>query len=251
VHPPQEPAFEPPAIKVPPTEPTAGDPVTPPLGAESPEAPAEPQSPAGAALAAEPPALDSTAAPPASSPSAVATELIPVIEPTIATAVSAGSDFEAVASGESSEPMLGSETETKSSLSASGVTEATFQSLAAAGFVSPGRPSVAATETDAETIDAETPPAEETPAESIADDAGSAAIAAYWRWMHARLDAHLQETQIDDLGAPSMHLFRPFPLSWDSALDALEPARSVGVRDRAAFDARAFDGLRDGFVHLG
>jgi hypothetical protein len=134
---------------------------------------------------------------------------------------------------------------------ANGLTEATIESLAAAGFVSPGRPSGPAAEFGVETIEAEASTPEETPTEAVPDDAGPAAIAAYWRWMHARLDAHLEETQVDDLGAPVINPYRPFALSSDSAFDALEPSRSVGIRDRSAFDARAFDGLRDGFVHLG
>jgi hypothetical protein len=36
-----------------------------------------------------------------------------------------------------------------------------------------------------------------------------------------------------------------------SGLEALAPSRSIGIRERSVFDARAFDGLREGFVHLG
>ncbi|MGH8637473.1 MAG: hypothetical protein ACREUZ_10110, partial [Burkholderiales bacterium] len=182
-----------------------------------------------------------------------AVESMPVLEPASTTAVSARPKSAATAPGEFSEPALGSPSaaETTSSPSALGITEATIESLAAAGFVSPGRPSAVPAATSAETIEAETPPSEEMPAESLPEADGSAAMAAYWRWMHARLDAHLEETQVDDLGAPAMHSYRPVAFSWGGALDALEPSRSVGIRERAAFDARAFDGLRDGFVNLG
>jgi hypothetical protein len=174
------------------------------------------------------------------------------LEPASTTAVSERSRSAATESGLDSEPAFGSPLAGGSTSPAStlGITQATIESLAAAGFVSPGRPSAAA-ESDAETIEVETPPSEEAPADSVPDGDTSAAMAAYWRWMHARLEQHLEETQVDDLGAPAMPPYRPIAFSWSSALDALEPARSVGIREQAAFDAHAFNGLRDGFVNLG
>ncbi len=220
---------------------------------------------------------------------------LPVTAPATTTAVFARRAAAASAPGESIEPAFGSASvHTTSPSLAIGITEANMESLAAAGFVSPGRPpAVAADAGRAETVVGEppqfdeTPPSDETsrsgepptsgdttrademsssggtsrsdetPTSGVtatqpgSDAAGSAAIAAYWRWMHARLDAHLEATQADDLGAPASHPYRPLTLSWGSALDALEPLHSVGIRERAAFDARAFDGLRDGFTHLG
>jgi hypothetical protein len=132
-----------------------------------------------------------------------------------------------------------------------GITAATFESLAAAGFVSPGRSLGEPIETSAEVVDPDAAPAEGAPPDSTRENEGAASVAAYWRWMHARLDEHLEGTHPDDLGAPTMHSYRPLALFWSGALDALEPSRSVGIRDRSAFDARAFDGLRDGFTHLG
>jgi hypothetical protein len=146
---------------------------------------------------------------------------------------------------------VGSATEIASSPGVVAVTAAAFESLAAAGFVSPGRPVSAPADSGAETVGSETVPSEEPPAESVGTSGDSAAIARYWRWMHARLDAHLEETEVEDLGAPPMDAFAPVAISWRGALEGVEPSRSVGLHDRAAFDGRAFQGLRDGFVQLG
>jgi hypothetical protein len=92
---------------------------------------------------------------------------------------------------------------------------------------------------------------EATSAETMADAGPSDAIAAYWRWMHARVEAHLEETEVEDLGAPPLYDYRPLAHSFSEGLPALAPVRSVGIRDRTALDARTFDGLRDGFARLG
>jgi hypothetical protein len=155
--------------------------------------------------------------------------------------------------------------------SASGVTPvpsaaASFETLAASGFVSPGRPLASAGDETVESVSEPTDsgPVEErmeaTGVDERADAAGveegtdaaaEPAMAVYWRWMHARLDEHLAHTESEDLGAPSIDPYRLPALGLDDAAEGLAPLRALGVRDRAAFDARPFEGLKDGFARLG
>jgi hypothetical protein len=129
-----------------------------------------------------------------------------------------------------------------------------MESLAAGGFVSPGRTASIADD-GTESLSAETPvdpPADvaEPPAES-APLHGQEAMARYWRWMHARMDALMAAEDVDD--AESAGLFLPMPLSSVSASEGvrLDPVRAVGVRGVGGFDLRAFEGLRDGILRLG
>jgi hypothetical protein len=137
---------------------------------------------------------------------------------------------------------------------------AAFDTLAAAGFVSPGRPSPPGVEETVESVseplDA-APPAEGIEVAALderdepADAAGAPAIAAYWRWMHARLDEHFARTESEDFGAPSIDPYRLPALGLGDAAEGLAPMRALGVRDRTAFESRPFEGLRDGFARLG
>jgi hypothetical protein len=132
----------------------------------------------------------------------------------------------------------------------------TFESLAAEGFVSPGRALGQAGDSSHDALPSEMVapdalPFEDAASEAVAQDESSAAIAAYWKWMHERLTAHLEETEIDDLGAPPLYEYRSLGLFHTEGTEALAPSRAVGIRDRAAFEARTFEGLRDGFAMLG
>jgi hypothetical protein len=46
-----------------------------------------------------------------------------------------------------------------------------------------------------------------------------------------------------------MHEYHPVAQAFGDA--SMAPSRSVGIRDQGAFDARIFDGLRDGLSRLG
>jgi hypothetical protein len=83
-------------------------------------------------------------------------------------------------------------------------------------------------------------------------EAPGESYAAYWRWMHAQLDAHLEQGDADDLGSPPPPLPRlAFSAASRDPLQALAPSTAVGIRDREAFSARAFQGLSDGITRLG
>jgi hypothetical protein len=235
---PAEPAVSvpplPPVVTVPPGDPSTGDPLTP-----------EPASPPPAGI---PGSETPAASAPAGAPSAV-----PFILPAAASAASSTPMAEA-SPGEpgAPAPSVPSTAESSGASSAVAGTPATLETLAAAGFVSPGRPAAGSTELATETIAPETvSPEETTPAETAFGGEPPSAMAAYWRWMHARLEAHLDETEVEDLGAPPLYDYRPLAQSFSEGLPALVPARTVGIRDRAAFEARTFDGLRDGFARLG
>jgi len=141
-------------------------------------------------------------------------------------------------------------------VSATGVAvpSGTMESLALGGFVSPGRASAPVPiETAGELVAPDTPSAAPTlpgePSGDAAVPALGASYAGYWRWMHARLDAHLAEEDPDDLGAPS-YAARLVVAAADDALAALAPSTAVGVRDRAALELRRFTGLTDGISRL-
>jgi hypothetical protein len=128
---------------------------------------------------------------------------------------------------------------------------ATIETLAASGFVSPGRPAAVSAEAITESIDPEAPAESSPGADPVADSPAPDAMASYWRWMHARLDAHFAASDVDDLGAPPVHEYVAAASAYGDALQALAPSRTVGIRDRGAFDTRVFDGLGEGFARLG
>jgi Ca2+-binding RTX toxin-like protein len=135
---------------------------------------------------------------------------------------------------------------------------APLEALATGGFVSPGRAKTPLPETAPETITPESvtpdvnPPHPDAPTgEAPTPEKRTVSYAAYWRWMHAQLDAHLARTDIDDLAAPDYGARMPItPLS-DDPLRALLATREIGLTDRGAFDMRRFEGLKDGITPLG
>lgn len=126
-----------------------------------------------------------------------------------------------------------------------------MESLAAGGFVSPGRTTTMAVDESAEPLplsDVERNAEQEaSPAASTEDDA----MARYWQWMHARLDEHLAGAQTDDVEAAG--LLRRLPLDAYAGDDGVQlaPTRAIGITGSSGFEARRFEGLREGFTRLG
>ncbi len=142
-----------------------------------------------------------------------------------------------------------------------GAAVGTLETLAAGGFVSPGRATGVAEDAPGDTassIEAEAAAAIDAPAESAEDAhleppavrAGDLAMAQYWRRMHARLDAYLERADPDEAeSAPGY----PRPRLQASSDDPIRmaPSRALGLYERAAFDARPFQGLSEGIARLG
>jgi len=147
------------------------------------------------------------------------------------------------------------------------VSAGTMESLAVGGFVSPGRTSSASAPTESapelvtpeppsprtDTPPAETPIGDAAPADALRGaalpPATGTSFAAHWRWMHARLDAHLDHDDPDDLGSPIPAL-RPLLAGARDGLAALAPSTAVGLRDRGGLDLEVFSGLREGITRL-
>jgi hypothetical protein len=252
--PPAEPPADPPLV--PPAEPDSGPP---PVTDETPVPSSDSAIPSDAATPSDPaPTSDSTPPPgtagpaPAVPPTATPSEL-PAGPLAALPSAAAASASAASVSGARSEPAPGPSAPPAGEGAAPGVhagPAATIETLAASGFVSPGRPAAVPVEASPESTDGEAP-AESSASDALADSPAPDAMAAYWRWMHARLDAHFAASELDDLGAPPMHDYLPFARAYPDALQALAPSRAVGIRVRGAFDARGFDGLRDGLSRLG
>lgn len=126
-----------------------------------------------------------------------------------------------------------------------------MESLAAGGYVSPGRAPAVGNEASASPaveVEAPSPLEAEAPPAPVRENE---AMARYWRWMHARIDALIETDDIDDAESAGMLMHRP--LSSLGTGDGLhpDPVRSIGLRGATGYDPRPFEGLRDGVVRLG
>ncbi len=128
-----------------------------------------------------------------------------------------------------------------------------MESLAAAGYVSPGRVTSAVAEaSEAQHVEAQADPpveVEQPPAPAPLQE--DEAMARYWRWMHARLDALVEADDVDDAESAGILMRMPMASLGREEGVRLDPVRAIGVRGSAGFDPRPFEGLREGILRLG
>jgi len=128
-----------------------------------------------------------------------------------------------------------------------------MESLAAAGYVSPGRATSEVAETsEAQHVEVQVdPPVEVEPPPAPAPRQEDEAMARYWRWMHARLDALVEADDVDDAESAGILMRMPMASVGREEGVRLDPVRAIGVRGSAGFDPRTFEGLREGILRLG
>jgi Ca2+-binding RTX toxin-like protein len=145
------------------------------------------------------------------------------------------------------------------------VTPSTAEALSAAGFVSPGRAAALPVDAASERLATETIAPDSASTDAAPETLGVESdvphvdarpeglpysYAARWRRMHAELDRYLDSVEPEDLGVPSVRSRADIGIASHGAIHALPDAGVIGLRERAAFAERRFEGLSEGIARL-